>query len=147
MVHTVFMGSGGTIVSSRATRGVIAWLLLATVLLRAALPVGFMPDPDALQDGRLEIVVCTPTGLKTIMIAAGSTDPLEDDRGGSNRHAIDDCPFHTVVAQVAVVSDAAPNLALPGDATELREPRTSDLPSALALGPPVGSRAPPALIL
>lgn len=147
MVHTVFMGSGGTIVSSRATRGVIAWLLLATVLLRAALPVGFMPDPEALQDGRLEIVVCTPTGLKTITIAAGSTDPLEYDRGGSDRHAIDDCPFHTVAAQAAAVSDAIPDLPLPGDATDRREPRTEGLPSALALGPPVGSRAPPRSIL
>ena len=34
--------------------------------LRALLPVGYMPSTAALQDGRFELVLCTPAGLVTV---------------------------------------------------------------------------------
>ena len=117
------------------------------MLLRAALPVGFMPDLDALQDGRLEIVVCTPSGLKTITVPNETGEPTEDNRGSSDGQSSHECPFHAVVAQAAIVSDSLPDADLPNEGTAPAELRAMDLPSAAALGPPVGSRAPPRLIL
>ena len=141
------MGSGGTIIGDKAARRGLAWLLLAFVLLRSALPVGFMPDLDALQDGRLEIVVCTPSGLKTIALPAETAAPTDEERRSSDGLSDDQCPFHAVVAQAVVIADMPAEAPRPHEAPALPGLRRADVPRAALPGPPVGSRAPPRLIL
>lgn len=41
-------------------------VIVLTMALRALLPVGFMPSAAALQDGRFELVICTPAGPVTV---------------------------------------------------------------------------------
>ena len=134
------MRRGRNSYGSKGVRSVIAWTFLALLLLRAAIPVGFMPDLDALRDGRIEIVVCTPSGLKTVTV---SPDPGDGEQRSSETASILECPFHVVAAQALL----GPDLRL-GDRravwnVDLPKPATVDFPVAAALGPPVGTRAPP----
>lgn len=120
-----------------------AQLALFLFVLRAAIPVGFMPDLGALANGTVEIVICTPDGLQTIRLDEGGT-PLSDEeqRPGS----ADECPFHAVVSKIFSIPDIP---VLPGapvhEAAEPAPARIALLTSHVA-GPPLGQRAPPFLL-
>ncbi|WP_119168678.1 DUF2946 family protein [Algihabitans albus] len=58
----------------RALTGLIAFCLL----LRAMIPVGFMPDLAAARDGVFTLVICTGNGLSTIELDANG-DPVDPD--------------------------------------------------------------------
>ncbi|MEQ1653829.1 MAG: DUF2946 family protein, partial [Hyphomicrobium sp.] len=50
----------------------LAWLLLAVMLVRGLMPVGFMPDLG--KAGALAIRICSSAGLQTIFIKTTDTD-------------------------------------------------------------------------
>lgn len=58
----------------RALTGLIAF----TLLLRAMIPVGFMPDPAAAREGVFKLVICNGSGFSTITLDANG-DPVETD--------------------------------------------------------------------
>ena len=133
--------------SSRAWLGAggrLAHLLLVLFAFRAMIPVGYMPDPAALQDGRFEIVVCTPAGLKTVTVAPDKAGPADAEAPSSENLSATDCPFHLVLAKALVLPD---HIGVPLDWEHASAPVVaptliSVLRPAL-LGPPLGSRAPP----
>lgn len=77
----------------------IAWALLVLMLVRATIPVGFMPDLDALRDGRIDIVVCTPSGLKTVTVSTDPEGAGVDEQKSPDERVTNDCPFNVVMAQ------------------------------------------------
>ena len=126
----------------------IARAIVALFMIRAMIPVGFMPDLDALQNGRIEIVLCSPDGLKTITVDAAGHSTADHPSSDPKQHAGHDvCPFGSVTSQL---------LALPAAlmASIVLHPALSDeAPSSdirllpPAHGPPLGSRAPPSSLV
>ncbi|MCX5463186.1 hypothetical protein OSH09_03255 [Alcaligenes faecalis subsp. parafaecalis] len=102
-----------------------------------------MPDSSGKQDGFFSVTLCAPGGTPSTvwMSLTGQADPPP-----SNDHAdIQKCPYALVLSQVALPSTALANL----DAPVAHQPlllvhRNQTLPPLPALGPPLGSRAPPA---
>ena len=127
----------------------VARVVIALFLLRAMIPVGFMPDLKALQDGRVEITLCTADGLKTVLAESPghSKDSGQDRSSDSNKPvAGDHCPFGSVATQAVALAAA-------GTATSATDayvgpvfPAFDPSPRDVAQGPPLGSRAPPAVI-
>jgi hypothetical protein len=126
----------------------VARLIVALFLLRALIPAGFMPDLKALGDGRLEITLCTVEGLKTVTVDE-SGQPLTDHSPSNSKKtsSSDLCPFGSVLSH----SLALPATASVGMPVALA---ISIIPSGQTLhlllpaqGPPLGSRAPPAILL
>lgn len=113
------------------------------MVVRAVVPVGFMPDLTRLADGVFEIVICSPDGIATITVDAAG-DPVTP-------HHADPGPMHDGLCPFA----AAAALALAALAVILfgsyRWPARavftwSDSALASARGPgPLGPRAPPLL--
>lgn len=127
-------------------RRIVDVAVLALFLLHALVPVGFMPDVDALQIGKLEIVICTGTGFKTLTVDENG-NPLPN--GGSAPVGQVDkakCPFGGATFKPVSVS-VVPFVSAPA-------PRQSTAPvvsaaSSIAsqiLGPVPGPRAPPAIL-
>ena len=46
----------------------VSRLIICCLLLRALVPVGFMPDLGAARDGVFTIVICTAAGLSTVAV-------------------------------------------------------------------------------
>jgi hypothetical protein len=124
-----------------AARRIIARLILLLFVGQALVPAGFMPDPDALRAGRIDLVICTAAGLAGPGAdAATHAPPSSGNTGKSDRK---DCPYHTVASKVLVLSGEAP---LPVFYDLRSEPLPADGAAhmlAAAQGPPLGSRAPP----
>ncbi|MDF1790436.1 MAG: hypothetical protein P1U88_00930 [Thalassobaculaceae bacterium] len=125
----------------------IAWTLLALVMLRATIPVGFMPDLEALRDGRIEIVVCTPGGLKTIAVPADAAGPAGSEDGSSKEATSHECPFDAVVSQAVLLSGLAADLGRSDQSADQLLPGRIGTRTVRHFGPPLGSRAPPGLTL
>lgn len=73
-------------------------LFLLAFLGKALMPAGFMPDTDA--DGKVRIVICTPSGPSTALVDLSATpfpDHGEDGDKHTNTHS--PCPYAPVVAQ------------------------------------------------
>lgn len=138
------MGLRGGIIGEKAARGVIAWTLLALMMLRAAIPVGFMPDLDALREGRIEIVVCTPGGLKTITVPDDAAGPAGSEGGSSNGATAHECPFDAVVSQAALLAEPVSDIGRPAELAGPPLILGAGAPTVRSFGPPLGSRAPPA---
>jgi hypothetical protein len=139
------------------------WLLLLAVVLRALVPVGFMPDAAALRDGRIAIEICTQGGgvagvhvalaraaqaLQQEHAAYVAFAPAHAEHGaghGDGDGAAQECPFWLATHQVADLSAVfLPPLFvalvfLAGATPVLYEP-VATRPA----GPPLGPRAPPA---
>lgn len=124
--------------------GRLAHLLLVLFALRAIIPVGYMPDPAALQDGRFEIVICTPAGLKTVTVVPDKTGPADPADSSSDDLSATECPFHLVLAKALVLPEQSgvPLRWASASAPVAASSPTSVLRPSLP-GPPLGSRAPP----
>ena len=137
-------------------------LLAGLFLVRAMVPAGYMPDVDALAEGRLGIKICPAVGPGFAAAAQSSGhdhqghhahDPSQvggghhgsNDADGnhSNDHSKDPCPFGTAVAKSFI--PPAP-LAIPATTTAHIN-GVSDTASEIVVirptGPPLGPRAPP----
>lgn len=137
------MGTGGNTFGGMSARGLIAWMLLVLVLLRAAIPVGFMPDLQALRDGRIEIVICTPSGLKSIAVPADVAAPVVSEDGSSNGTVAHECPFDAVISQAILPADPVADVERSAHTADGPRNPASTTFAIRSLGPPLGSRAPP----
>ena len=122
----------------------VARIVVALFLIRAMIPGGFMPDLGAMHDGRLEIILCSVDGMKTITVNASGRATADDPLPGSKHSAgYDFCPLGSVTSQALALPTAV--MASIGFHPAISD----DLPSSdihrlpPALGPPLGSRAPP----
>lgn len=119
------------------------WLLALVLTLRALVPIGYMPDLDALRNGQLAITICSasqpaPQGI-TAQYVAGNFD-FPDFTPSSA-----DCPFGMLFHQ-AWLPHVATLQMLPAPMLILPQWRLAHntQPVQRALGPPLGARAPPA---
>ncbi|WP_439816572.1 DUF2946 family protein [Zavarzinia sp. CC-PAN008] len=123
-----------------------AQVALLFVVLRILVPPGFMPDLAALQDGRLQVVLCSADGARTLTLAAdGSVIPDEGD------HPVEagalHCPFGLAGA-VDVILPALPVLQLVHPRAQVRAAAGHVLVLRPPVrGPPLGARAPPHLLV
>ncbi|MFY0476120.1 DUF2946 family protein [Achromobacter marplatensis] len=142
-------------------------LLLLLLVARAWVPVGYMPDADALRQGRLALEFCVMGGGVWPGLRAPLTQPAaqphaqshaqsdahhgnhgDPGHGGPDGHgaAGQECPFGLSAHQVLDVPPmmaVAPVLLRWLARTPLRV--DSPRPAMPAAGPPLGSRAPPSI--
>jgi len=120
-------------------RRLLARATLVLFALRALVPVGFMPDLDALGAGHLDIVLCTAHGGVTLPPDADGIPARPHKSPGA------DCPFGMALAKsfVAPISPALPQPLAAADAGTHADPASGLRPPAQ--GPPLGPRAPPFL--
>ena len=137
-----------TYAPSQRHRSTRVWQLLfcltvLSFLCRSMVPAGYMPDLSGGRDGRLAIALCTMgSGADLLQIDLG-------DSPGSSSHddgaAAQGCPFGMVVSQALMPAVAA--LVFAGVVTNrfvlFVHGGDDVLPPLPALGPPLGSRAPP----
>ena len=139
-------------------RFLLCLLALATVL-RALVPVGYMPDAAALRQGRLQISFCSaaggPPSVMTALMDARAPSPamsdmsaMSDPRDGGHAGQADDtaqeCPFWMVAHQTLDLPPLPYLPALPAAAVaSVAPPVPLSLPPLPAAGPPLGPRAPP----
>ncbi len=120
-------------------------LTVIAFLLRAFIPAGYMPDLSGQRGSSFAVVVCNATGGNSVMMVDFS-DPASksanDDASGAY-----ECPFGLSVAQKLLPGHESPGLSvgLVSRPVSLAE-SSSAIPALLALGPPLGSRAPPAFL-
>lgn len=126
-----------------AVKGWMIRLLLAAVVLRALIPVGFMPDFRAAAHGEFKIVICTASGSKLVTLDADGKliagEPSSDHKAP---HHDEPCAFAGIVG-VAIATLDTPHLIVPQ--FDIAATSVSDdlvLPPARA-GPVLGSRGPP----
>lgn len=131
-------------------------LLLLLLVVRAWVPVGYMPDIDALRQGRLALGFCAAGGgLPPVLRApAAQMDAHHGHHGdhgggapGDHGAAGQECPFGLSAHQVLDVPPmmaVAPVLLrwLAQTPAQVDSPR----PAMPAAGPPLGSRAPPSIL-
>ncbi|MFD4836530.1 DUF2946 family protein [Achromobacter sp. NPDC058515] len=130
-------------------------LLLLLLAARAWVPVGYMPDADALKQGRLALGFCAAgggslMGLRALAEPHAQADPHHGhhEHGGqpAGSGAGQECPFGLAAHQVL---DLPPVAALPivllrwfAQPPPLADSPRPPMPAA---GPPLGQRAPPRL--
>lgn len=127
-------------------RGVL-WLALLALALRALVPAGYMPDARALHDGRLEVTFCSAAGnLSTLNVALARAG---GDGGGPSGHDAAEtgaqCPFGLLAHVTPAPTPTPTPVLLPAGRYVPPPPAYRALPALAAHGPPLGSRAPPAL--
>lgn len=132
--------------SQTKSRVNLVWrVVLALFVLRALIPVGFMPDFSAAKQGRIALAFCTVGGAKTRLVDVPGRS-VQDDSGKSGEHASSgECPFAASASPglLPVVSLALPLFPIFSDATAST---FEAFVSASPRGPPLGSRAPPSLL-
>jgi hypothetical protein len=132
------MWGQGAFLDHRTPRRLFSAALIAFFALRALVPLGFMPDVAALGEGRFELVICTSSGEKLVQ-----TVDLGGAPNGPVKSILDDCPFHTALGNAFAAPDTIPAAVIfTASAADFDPLSHALLPPAL--GPPLGSRAPPA---
>lgn len=117
-------------------------LTIVSFLCRSFIPVGYMPDTSGERDDGYAITFCVAGGgTHTVLmdLTGDPQDPSPDAPAG-----IQECPFGLIAAQAVMPGQAA--LAWVGLVLQHPLPllhRNQALPPLPALGPPLGSRAPP----
>lgn len=120
---------------------VLFCLTLVSFLCRSVIPMGYMPDFSGGRDGKLAITFCTTGGdISTLLLNLDQPEQSSSDEHASSL----DCPFGLLVSQAVMPGQDTPVLAR----TVSHRPavllhRNQALPPLPALGPPLGSRAPP----
>ncbi len=118
------------------------WLALAGILLRALLPVGWMPNPGGLAHGA-PIILCTAEGVRSILIGEDGK-PLESGEQSLPAYHDAPCAFAAAVPlspPSAGITLPAPSIA--ADAPEL--PQWQDAFFSLRFSPAT-PRGPPSLV-
>ena len=117
-------------------------LTVVAFLCRAVIPVGYMPDLSGERDSTFAITLCVAGGGTAVMQLDFSDDgePASDEATGFL-----ECPFGLAALHKLAPGQDAPALA--GTVAPFRPivavVRNQALPPMPALGPPLGSRAPP----
>lgn len=128
-------------------KGMAVWQILfcltvISFLCRSVIPMGYMPDLSGGRDGKLAITFCTADGGTTTLQLDLTGQP---EPSSSDEHAgIQECPFGLVVSEAVIPSqDATVLVGMISDRPVALLHRNQALPPLPALGPPLGSRAPP----
>ena len=125
----------------RSLRHGMLQLALVAMALRALLPTGWMPNPDAGSHG-VALTICTDQGLRTIHLDGTGKSQPRDDQGQDHWHDV--CPFaaaaHWAFGPVAPVPLMQDRTVFAVDAPR-SEPAFFWRPVVTAHGP----RAPPSL--
>jgi hypothetical protein len=124
----------------------VLWLALLALTLRALVPAGYMPDARALHDGRLEVTFCSAAGdLSTLSVALARAAGDERPSGHDAAKTGAQCPFGLLAHVAPAPTPAVTPILLPAGRYVPPPPAYRALPALAAHGPPLGSRAPPAL--
>lgn len=120
----------------------ILWLaLVAAVLLRAALPSGWMP---VAQDDGIRVLLCSGSGPVEIVVPVKrAAEPSNGDHGAVPNEP---CPYGLALAKVMDMPAAAPEVAMPHAGKALDGERLAAARLAILhnLRPP--ARGPPTLV-
>ncbi|AMG35222.1 DUF2946 family protein [Achromobacter xylosoxidans] len=123
----------------------VLWALLLALVLRGFVPPGYMPDTRALENGRVTLTLCSAAGTVSTVLLSLTDERKESARHGEQAASGMDCPYgllaHDVSAQPLPALAPLP-LRVTVAALPAVHPRQA-LPPLPALGPPLGSRAPP----
>lgn len=123
-------------------RYIFLYLCLALFALRSLMPVGYMPNMQALGQGKIEIILCTPTGTQSTFVSIET--PHNQSSPDNAYDGMLSCPFSVVNAQGMLAGSPGvgldvfnlPGLVAPSlDHSQVMNVRLS--------GPPLGPRAPP----
>lgn len=124
----------------RAARRRVALALLVLFALRSLVPAGYMPAPAAMADGLIRMTLCDGYTTRTVLVDAEGRIVEEPENTTA-----DICDF--ALASLASTLPLPDLLPLPS-----LQPRQAAAPGHQALwlhppvrGPPLGSRAPPAI--
>ncbi len=125
----------------------LSQLLLTAMVLRALIPVGYMPDLPAAANGIFKVVICTTDGAKTIAVdrnglLAPTEYPGNDHPSDQGDHRDHPCAFSGIFAVADRASDALAVQPAVYAIAAVSPRDTRTLPPVRA-GPAVGSRAPP----
>lgn len=116
------------------------WLIAVAFVCRAFMPIGYMPDTNALRNGQLVLTLCTAGGGVSFLPLNVSDDQKQQDvsRG-------DSCPFGMVAGHALMApGPGALQIVLPAVSPIVFDvPVYAARPPMPPLGPPLGSRAPP----
>ena len=131
-------------------------LLLVLLAARAFVPVGYMPDVQALKQGRLALGFCAAGGgaFPGMPVAADPPAHADAAQGHHGHHGQHDSSQHTGAGQECPFGLSAHQALLAPPAVTLipallgwwvQAPRLADSPRPPmpAAGPPLGQRAPP----
>lgn len=122
-----------------------ARLALLFFVLRAAMPVGYMPDLGALKYGEVRVIICTGSGTQALLVDEAG-QPV-DDAGRSKPHAAAaDCAFGIATIPALALPDAPATLARPAFSAALPAAGESRVLRPQPHGRPLGPRAPPSLL-
>ena len=117
-------------------------LAVLSFVCRAMIPVGYMPDLSGTSNSTFSVTLCTVSGGTSTLLL--DLDAHSDHSSSNDHFDHQDCPFGIVMSQVAMPSQAPPALA--GNIAHrpvFLSHRNQAHPPLPALGPPLGSRAPP----
>ena len=120
-------------------------LMLLALGVRAAIPTGYMPDSEAMRNGQLAITLCTVDGKLTEYLLA--LDLAHDDTAPASIQEMS-CVFGMIALQ-AVAPILHVTYLLPPATADPAQPKRAQhvhISGLLALGPPLGSRAPPSTL-
>lgn len=116
-------------------------ILAAVMLMRAMIPVGFMPDLSAAGQGRFGIAICTGDGARTI--------PFDHDGGANPAHVpqhgnrgFDLCAFALAMAGTLIVLGLILGVFQFEPSRAFSPPPVKHIPFASGVGS-LGPRAPP----
>ncbi len=115
---------------------VARWLLLC-VMVRALLPLGFMPELKTGADAGLHFVICSSDGAAPLDAAPGQP-PNDGQKGPAATHCVFSGLASLALPEVATASVGAPL----ADTSPVRMARF-EFHFARYAGPHVGARAPP----
>lgn len=88
----------------------VALFLACFVLLRSLVPVGFMPDMASLSQGKIDFVICTGMGFKTIQVDPTTLKPVSEQ--APTEHPSSHQPTNTICPFFSLTSTALPILLL-----------------------------------
>lgn len=115
-------------------------LVVIAMVYRGAIPLGYMLAPSSAAPGKLMITLCvTGGGMVSVPVDVSASD----DGTAPDGLAALECPFAPMAAQFVLTS--VPSLAVPAIAAVRPSPFAAyrPAPPLPAVGPPLGSRAPP----
>jgi len=122
----------------RGARGWIVRLLAFAFVLRALIPVGFMPDLAAARDGNFRVIICTVHGMMTAEVDdTGRIVPEKTDAKAAQQ-----CVFSVLGTLLLPSYDGGVTLSGERLVAAVIAPLAVDLPPVRA-GPQLGSRGPP----
>ena len=80
-----------------------AWLVLLAILVKAFIPMGYMPDMKALEKGVLQIIICTANGFEAINVTSPQTNPDKSNPSNApHKSKADVCPYGAAPLQALI---------------------------------------------